>query len=165
MTPDFEDVVHATQSAVAAEARAVAAQTALAAAEGARDEIAARVMDLTGRRAAVVLRRQEGRFEDDDGERLALLEGRPTVELRCEMARLEQDQRREATERDAAERQARAAAEAEELVRQEAAVAALVRGIEGRVRERVAGLDAPAAPALRRTPVGIHIARAEEIDE
>jgi hypothetical protein len=87
----------------------------------------------------------------------ALLAGHDTRALRAEMSALERRQRREAAEA--------AAAEVEERARQEAAVAALVRGIEGRVRERVAGLEAPAAPALRRTPVGIHIARAEEIDE
>ncbi len=92
----------------------------------------------------------------------ALLEGRPTADLRREMARLEQEQRREAA---AAARQAREAAEAEEQARQEAAVAALVREIEDRVRERVAGLKAPAAPVVRRTSTGIHIARAEETDE
>jgi hypothetical protein len=43
----------------------------------------------------------------------ALLESRPAAEPRREMARLEQDQRREAAERDAAERQARDAAEPE----------------------------------------------------
>ncbi len=94
----------------------------------------------------------------------ALLEGRPTADLRREMARLEQEQRREAAEAAAAERQAREAAEAEEQARQEAAVAALVREIDKRVRERVAGLEAPAAPVIRRTPTGIHGAAAEEIE-
>jgi hypothetical protein len=74
MTPNFEDVVHATQAAVAVEARAVAAQTALTAADVERDAIAARVMDMQGRRNAVVLRRQEGRFEDDDAATLSLLD-------------------------------------------------------------------------------------------
>ncbi len=93
----------------------------------------------------------------------ALLAGRDTRELRRQMSEIEQRQRREAAEAAAAERQAREAEEAQEQVRQEAAVAAVVREIEGRVRERVAGLEAPAAPVVRRTPAGIHIA--EEIEE
>jgi uncharacterized membrane protein YccC len=88
----------------------------------------------------------------------ALLEGRPTVELRCEMARLEQDQRREATERDAAERQAYDAAEAEEQVRQQAAATALVAEAEARLRQRLSALAAPVAPKIRRTPTGVHVA-------
>ncbi len=94
----------------------------------------------------------------------ALLAGHSTAELRAEMSALEQRQRREAAEREAAERQARAAAEAEEQARQEAATAALVAGIEERVRARVAGLEAPAAPLIRRTPQGVHFI-AEVTDE
>jgi hypothetical protein len=94
----------------------------------------------------------------------ALLDGRPTAELRRELATLEQRQRREAADAAAAERQARAAADAEEQARQEAAVAALVREIEGRVRARLAGLEAPAAPNIRRTPQGVHFI-AEVTDE
>ena len=63
----------------------------------------------------------------------ALLAGHDTRELRHELSALEQRQRREAA-------------------------AALARDIENRVRERVAGLEAPAAPKVRRTPVGIHVA-------
>ena len=81
----------------------------------------------------------------------ALLEGRPTAELRRELATLEQRQRREAADAAAAERQA-------------AATAALVAGIEERVRARVAGLEAPAAPNIRRTPQGVHFI-AEVTDE
>jgi hypothetical protein len=74
MTLNYESIVTAAQAAVAAEARHTAAQAALAAAEAERDTIAERVVDLTGRRAAVVLRRQEGRFEDGDAGALSLLD-------------------------------------------------------------------------------------------
>ncbi len=90
--------------------------------------------------------------------RAALLAGHDTRELRQELSRLELAHRREIAEREAAEREARAAAETAEQERQAAEAAALVAGIEERIRARVAGLEAPAAPAIRRTPTGIHIA-------
>ena len=94
--------------------------------------------------------------------RAALLAGHDTRELREELSRLELAHRREIAEREAAEREARAAAETAEQERQAAATAALVAAIEGRVRARVAGLEAPAAPNIRRTPQGIHIAEGIE---
>jgi membrane protein involved in colicin uptake len=96
----------------------------------------------------------------------ALLAGHDTRELRAELARLEQERRREAAEAAAAEREAREAAEAEERARQEAEVAALVAAAEARVRERIAALQPPDAPNVRRSPAGVYIpdTAAEEID-
>ncbi len=94
--------------------------------------------------------------------RAALLAGHDTRELRQELSRLELAHRREIAEREAAEREARAAAETAEQERQAAEAAALVAGIEERLRERVAGLEAPAAPVIRRTPTGIHLEEAIE---
>ena len=96
--------------------------------------------------------------------RAALLAGHDTRGLRAELSRLELAHRREIAEREAAEREARAAAETAEQERQAAATAELVAAIEGRVRARVAGLEAPAAPNIRRTPQGVHFI-AEVTDE
>jgi uncharacterized membrane protein YccC len=88
----------------------------------------------------------------------ALLAGRPTAELRRELAALEQRQRSEAAEAAAAEREARAVTEAEEQARQQAAVAGLVAEAEARVRQRLSALEPPVAPKIRRSPAGISIA-------
>ncbi len=74
MTPRYEDLVIRAQAAVAAEASAAAAQAALAAAEAERDAIAERVVDLQGRRNAIIVRRREGDARDGDGPELALLD-------------------------------------------------------------------------------------------
>ena len=98
--------------------------------------------------------------------RRALIAGTPTATIHARIAELEAAKRREDSERAAAaEREARAAAETAEQERQAAEAAALVAAIERRVRARVAGLEAPAAPVVRRTPSGIHVAAVEEIEE
>ena len=89
----------------------------------------------------------------------ALLDGRPTAELRRKLATLEQRQRREAADAAAAERQARAAAEADEQARQQAAAAALVLTAEARLHERLSALEAPTAPCIRRYPAGIQLTK------
>ena len=93
----------------------------------------------------------------------ALVDGRPTAEMRQELARLEQQQRREAAEAAQAERDRRAAAEAEEQARVEAAAAALVVEAEARLASRMATLAVPPAPVVRRTPQGIHIMADPEV--
>ncbi len=92
----------------------------------------------------------------------ALLAGQPTAELRRELSELELAHRREIAAAAAAEREARAAAETAEQERQAPEAAALVAAIEERVRARVAGLEAPAAPAICRTPTGIHNAEVND---
>ena len=87
----------------------------------------------------------------------ALLDGRPTAELRRELAMLEQRQRREAAAAAAAERQARAAAEAEEEAAIHASAAELVAAAEDRLRRLLAPLELPASPVIRRTPTGLQL--------
>jgi hypothetical protein len=74
MTPQFESLVDVAQAAVAAEAKATAAQAALAAAEGDADTIRRRILDLEGARNAIIVRRREGDHRDGDGAELALLD-------------------------------------------------------------------------------------------
>ncbi len=74
MTPQFESLVDVAQAAVAAEAKATAAQAALAAAEGDADTIRRRILDLEGARNAIIIRRREGDHRDGDGAELALLD-------------------------------------------------------------------------------------------
>lgn len=69
MTPNFETIADYAVKVTAAEAKHAKA----AAAEEARNAIAARLADLAEKRQAIVLRRAEGRLEDSDPQELAVL--------------------------------------------------------------------------------------------
>lgn len=76
----------------------------------------------------------------------ALVSGRPTAELRRELATLETTQRRELATVAAKERARRTEAEAAEKEAQQVAADALVAEAEARLRERLSTLEPPAAP-------------------
>ncbi len=85
----------------------------------------------------------------------ALLAGDSTAELRRELAELEQRRRREAAEAAAAEREGRAAQEAEERAEIDARAAALASEVRARIDARMAPLAMPEVPlAIRRHPNG-----------
>ncbi len=83
-----------------------------------------------------------------------LVNGRPTTELRRELARLEREQRTAATEAAAAERERRAEAEAAEQAEIHTRATALLDEVKARLASRMAPLALSSAPTIRRYPNG-----------
>ncbi len=84
----------------------------------------------------------------------ALVNGRPTTELRRELARLEREQRTAATEAAAAERARRAEQEAAEEAEIHARATEVLDEIKRRIAERMAPLALSSASTVRRYPNG-----------
>ncbi len=84
----------------------------------------------------------------------ALAAGRPTAELRHELAALERKQRAEAAEAAAQERARRAEQEERERDDINVRATALLDGIKARIASKTASLVVPSAPTVRRYPDG-----------